>query len=87
LVAGDFAVEITDEHGCRDTSACYAVSTNVGIAENDFGPNFTIYPTPTKEDVTVDLGKEYQNLTVTVRDVLGKTMSITSFKSVEQTVV
>ncbi|HIA11230.1 MAG TPA: T9SS type A sorting domain-containing protein [Flavobacteriales bacterium] len=67
---GNFAVEIT-LNGCVDTSACYSV-TSVGIIENSFGNGLLIYPNPTGGNFSIDLGSNYQTVTITMTDVNGK---------------
>jgi len=82
---GDYSVEVT-ENGCTDTSACYSV-LNVGIAENGFGTEFAVYPNPTKGGVTVDLGHEYQNVTITIRNVLGQVVSTINYDLIDKTII
>jgi hypothetical protein len=67
---GSYAVQLT-ENSCVDTSACVDI-THIGIIENDFGNKFSVYPNPTMGDVTVDLGKNFQNILVTLTDMNGK---------------
>jgi hypothetical protein len=67
---GDYAVVITN-NGCSDTSACYTVS-GVGIIENDFGDRLLLYPNPTDGNFSIDLGNNYQIVTVTLSDLTGK---------------
>jgi len=51
---GNYAVEVT-QNGCIDTSLCINVS-NANILENTFGNQLKVYPNPTKDEVTVELG-------------------------------
>ncbi|MCO4813325.1 MAG: T9SS-dependent M36 family metallopeptidase, partial [Flavobacteriales bacterium] len=67
---GEFAVIVT-ESGCSDTSACMTVST-IGIVENNFGTDINVYPNPTSQDVTIDLGAEYSNIEIRVTNALGQ---------------
>ena len=67
---GDYAVTIT-KNGCSDTSVCYSV-TGVSIIENNFENGPLLYPNPTDGNFSIDLGKNYQNLTITITDVRGK---------------
>lgn len=67
---GDYAVIVT-KNGCTDTSACITVSA-VGVIENDFGPGLSLFPNPTKEFVTVDLGATYNDISVQLTDINGK---------------
>lgn len=76
---GNYAVELT-ENRCSDTSACYSV-INVGIATTDFGAHFQIYPNPTTGKVTLDLGEQPLDFTVSVKDVLSKTIATLNFEA------
>lgn len=75
---GNYAVELT-ANGCTDTSACYAIVT-VGIAENDFGPGFLVYPNPTEGAFSIDLGDKYASANVTLATVEGKVIQSQVFK-------
>ena len=50
---------------------CYTISS-VGIIENDFGAGLLIYPNPTNGNFTIDLGKNYNSVKVTITDLNGK---------------
>jgi hypothetical protein len=67
---GNYAVEIT-QNGCVDTSACYSI-TSVGIIENNFGNDLLLYPNPTNGNFSIDLGSNYQTVTITMTDLNGK---------------
>jgi Secretion system C-terminal sorting domain len=68
--SGSYAVEIT-QNGCVDTSVCYSI-INVGIIENNFGDKLLIYPNPTDGNFSIDLGDNYQSITVKIMDLSGK---------------
>jgi hypothetical protein len=83
---GDYAVIVT-ENGCSDTSACMNVSA-AGILENNFGTAINVYPNPTNQEVTVDLGAEYSNIEVRVTNALGQiidTKQIASSSTIDLT--
>lgn len=67
---GSYAVEVS-QNGCADTSACYAVTT-IGILENNFGSEITVYPNPTDKKFTVHLGKIFSNITVQISNSTGQ---------------
>jgi len=69
-VNGSYAVVIND-NGCTDTSTCYNV-TSVGIIKNDFGNELIVYPNPTDDNFSIDLGDNYQIISITMTDVSGK---------------
>ena len=50
----------------------YGLSTITGITENTFGQQFTVYPNPTNGQLSIDLGDNMLNVTVIVRNALGK---------------
>jgi hypothetical protein len=54
-VNGNYAVEIT-ENSCVDTSACISI-TNVGIEDNYWFNNVSVFPNPNQGVVNVSLGK------------------------------
>jgi hypothetical protein len=67
---GNYAVIVT-ENSCSDTSACLSV-TGIGITENNFGTEFTMYPNPSQGNFTIDLGAAYSNATIVVTDMTGR---------------
>jgi hypothetical protein len=70
-VNGNFAVEIT-KNGCSDISECVNVA-DVGIQNSEFTiQNVSLYPNPTTGKVTIDLGKEFENLNIELTDVNGR---------------
>lgn len=67
---GDYAVEISGGV-CKDTSICVTVNS-VGIEESSFPSAVTVYPNPTKESILLNLGATYNNVEITVSNLLGK---------------
>lgn len=67
---GNYGVIITNGN-CSDTSACFAV-TGIGIAENAFANSISLYPNPSHGQFTIDLGANYDNVLVTITDVMGR---------------
>ena len=67
---GNYAVQITS-NACTVTSTCTSVST-VGISQNDFGNKLQVYPNPTQGKILIDLGKTYQETTLTLLDLSGR---------------
>ena len=43
-----------------------------GIIENNFGNDLLIYPNPTNGIFSIDLGRNYQTVTITITDLNGK---------------
>ncbi len=69
-VNGSYAVELT-QNGCVDTTSCITISS-VGIVENSFGSEFTVYPNPTNGNFSIDLGTVYENTQITITDISGR---------------
>lgn len=69
-VNGSYALRIQNQN-CIDTSACFNVS-NVSISEEDFSDALRIYPNPTSGRLFVDLGAEYREVSIQVRNTLGQ---------------
>lgn len=67
---GSFAVELT-QSGCTDTSACVPV-TSVGMIENTFNGQITLYPNPTYGPLHIVSGNEFGNTLLIVRNLLGQ---------------
>jgi len=76
-INGNYAVEIT-ENSCVDTSACFAIS-NVGMVENSFGIELLIYPNPTEGHFSIDLGANYESVSITMTDINGKLIQSTTY--------
>jgi len=67
---GNYSVIVT-YNGCSDTSTCYNINI-VSVMENNFGDEIQLYPNPTNENVTIDLGSSFSDVTVIVRNSLGQ---------------
>lgn len=69
-VNGNYAVIVTSS-SCSDTSSCFSVTT-VGTTESEFGNSFKLFPNPTNGAFSIDMGENYNEATVSVRDLNGK---------------
>ena len=76
-VSGNYAVALQNG-SCSDTSSCYAV-TVVGVPEADQG--IALYPNPTSEGVTIDMGQVHQLVWVRVVDAQGKVLLVREYDS------
>lgn len=82
--SGNYAVEVTSlANGCVDTSACYPI-TLVGFDELEFGENLTIYPNPTKNNVTISFGSNQSSFSSQVYNIHGKLINESNHTSVNQ---
>ena len=78
---GNYAVELT-LNNCVDTSACFEVIL-VGIIENTFSNLITVYPNPTNGRVIISLGEFLNEFTVSISDISGKLISLSTYKETE----
>jgi hypothetical protein len=69
---GNYAVEVT-KNGCVDTSACVTIAT-VSVIENNFSNAVKLFPNPTEGSVNLTLNKAYENISINVTDIAGKTV-------------
>lgn len=79
---GNYAVIVT-ENSCSDTSACVAVTT-IGIADAAEGLEFSMYPNPTEGNVHLVFNEVNRNVSVEVRDVQGRLLSVQRFSNASQ---
>ncbi|WP_291860463.1 T9SS type A sorting domain-containing protein [Marinilabilia sp.] len=69
-VSGSYAVEVVD-NGCVGTSDCISV-VPTAIHENTSDYGISISPNPTNGIFEIDLGREHSDITLTVRNIIGK---------------
>lgn len=67
---GNYAVALT-ENGCKDTSDCISITIS-SVLENNFKSQVLVYPNPSSGAYTIDLGEQYQNVMITVTNMLGE---------------
>jgi len=58
---------------------CTNNCSTVGIEENNFGDNLTLYPNPTDGNFSIDLRGNYQTVTLTITDVVGKAIQTQTY--------
>lgn len=68
-VSGNYAVAV-NSLGCTDTSACTNVIV-VGVS-NGFGSQMVLHPNPSDGRVTLDFGKQLQEVEIRVMDLQGR---------------
>lgn len=71
--SGEYAVEIVNAAGCIDTSECVVVDIFNSISDA-FTIQLKAYPNPTTSGLTVDFGKVYPQLNLTVLSVQGQVL-------------
>ncbi|GAB5556847.1 MAG: hypothetical protein SchgKO_10600 [Schleiferiaceae bacterium] len=78
---GSYAVQIT-ENGCVDTSDCVVIS-NIGIVENGFGAELSVFPNPSNGDFTVDLGQSLNQISILITDLSGRTLEAKEYTNTD----
>ncbi|MFA6058434.1 MAG: T9SS type A sorting domain-containing protein [Taibaiella sp.] len=68
---GNYAVIIT-KNGCSDTSACVTISGITDISEISKDRNFTIYPNPATDQITVKVNSDLLSSAYTITDQSGR---------------
>ncbi len=76
---GNYAVAIT-ENSCTDTSACTAITT-IGIVENFWGADFTVYPNPTNGLIEIQFSEFQGAISIELYSLEGKLVQSTTSKS------
>lgn len=79
---GNYAVIVT-ENSCTDTSACILV-LGTSVVGSEFGAMVNVYPNPTAGNTTLDLGRNYTDVTVVVTDVNGRAVWSVSAHNLNQ---
>jgi hypothetical protein len=54
-------------------------ASGVGILENHFGNTLKVYPNPTNGEFNIDLGKNYEGVTIIIKNLLGQAILKKSF--------
>jgi uncharacterized repeat protein (TIGR03803 family) len=70
ITHGNYAVIVT-ENGCADTSSCYSFIPT-GQIVSTFKHNITLYPNPTDGSFSIDLGRIYQNVEISITTLDGR---------------
>jgi len=79
--SGFYAVELT-ENGCVDTSRCISMLV-IGIVENTFGEQLTVYPNPFETTCIIDLGATHEEVTMTVHDLNGRLIQTAGYNNAQ----
>ncbi|MGK0387689.1 MAG: putative repeat protein (TIGR01451 family) [Maribacter sp.] len=76
---GSYAVEITYED-CIVVSDCQIFSFT-GVQDNEFKSSISVYPNPTAGNFIIDFGQNYEAVSISLKDVLGKTIMVRQMKN------
>jgi hypothetical protein len=74
---GSYAVEVT-QNGCIDTSDCFDI-VELSIFENVHENQVELFPNPVHKSFIVNLGKEYDQITVSIMDLNGRLIQRNTF--------
>jgi PKD repeat protein len=74
LPLGIYTATITDSNGCQATDTFHIIRSETGINTVDGSIGFSIYPNPARTEVLVDLQAVYDDVTISLRDMLGQTL-------------
>ena len=70
VIAGSYAVNVTQD-GCTAISDCYTI-TITDLPSESRTENILAYPNPVIDNLTIDLGKVYQSLKVSILNIDGQ---------------
>jgi hypothetical protein len=78
--SGAYAVVI-NKNDCVDTSGVHYIRVTTGVLDLSFGSEISVYPNPTRGDVSIDLGMVYQTVHVRMYNITGKLVSMEEYNS------
>jgi len=73
-----------NENGLKPGHVRVFAMDAVGIVKKSFGDGFTLYPNPGNGHIFIDLGKQYQELNLRVKDMTGKEIAVFNFGTAQQ---
>ena len=77
----------TDNHSSNGETDIFVhkiSKTATGIADNAIVKQINVFPNPTKDIVSINLGMEYKNISVNIMDVTGKIVKTAKFDKTQQ---
>jgi len=78
-INGNYAAEIT-QGNCIDTTICYSIA-NLGLIQNDFGSGLLIYPNPSEGNFSIELGVNYEDVSIRITDLNGRLIQNNKYNS------
>ena len=78
---GEYAVAVT-ENTCSDTSICLNIN-GLNIAKNNARNNILLYPNPIEQTLSIQLGKLYENIECTLKNLSGQTIQTFTIKDAQ----
>ena len=73
---GSYAVVLDNGKGCRDTSDCLELYSSALINPAQAGVSmWSVFPNPFSDELIIDLGKDYKEVSVKIYDLTGRLIS------------
>ena len=73
---GSYAVVLDNGKGCRDTSDCIELYSSALINPAQAGVSmWSVFPNPFSDELIIDLGKDYKEVSVKIYDLTGRLIS------------
>ncbi len=82
FIDGLFAVQITDGD-CVGVSECYPFFS-VGTDDQDWAKDFVVAPNPTTGNISINLFENYNELNISIRNVMGQLISENKYENKSQ---
>ncbi|MBA6152058.1 T9SS type A sorting domain-containing protein [Gelidibacter maritimus] len=73
---------LVSNYGFKDRTQVFRNDEVMSVPEVN-QPEFALYPNPTTSNFTIELGKEYSNVSIQILDMLGTVISSTNYKFVK----
>jgi len=74
-------VEILTPNGSVDVFIQKLNSNTLSVSDNIFEKSLTVFPNPTQEKSTIELGALYNDITLTIRTITGQLIATTNYKA------
>ncbi len=79
---GNYAIQLM-ENGCSDTTGCISI-TNVSIVNNSLDNKAILFPNPTNNGFTIDLGRSLQDIQVFIQSIDGRVVFQDSYSQTQK---
>ncbi len=80
---GSYAVQV-EENGCFDTTVCLTITQANANLIDLTETNWTVYPNPTSDKVTINFQESLKEITIEVADPLGQIVRKQTFENAEE---
>ncbi len=79
---GEYALIVT-QNGCQDTSTCYSINLT-GLTLNKLQQNIIIYPNPNMGSFSINLGKVYSDVDLTITELDGRLIQKDFYSNIQE---